>query len=151
MVEEVVIKVSTDTKGAKELNKELDKLSATDKKNAEQFKKSNQEYADAAKKRARIIAEEEANIKSLEKAKKKAYSPEDIKLYNEAIKQSKENISALKGETEKLSGKSTTLSKSLKKVGIAIVAAFSVKKIIDFTKAVVNRECRNDSNTHLLE
>lgn len=136
-VEEVVIKITKDTKGIEDTVKQLERLKEVDKKNAEQFRASNEEFKEAAAKRARIIAEEEANIKELEKAKKKAHSPEDIKLYDDAIKQSKENISTLRGETERLGKENDKLTGALKKVGAAILAAFAVSKIKDFAKDVI--------------
>lgn len=139
-VEEVVIKVRPDAgndAAVKHTVDNINKITEAEKKAAEQFKKDNDEYIEAAKKRQRIIAEEEANIKSLEAAKKKAHSPEDIRLYDDAIKQSKENISTLKGVTEKLGKENDKLTGALKKVGAAILAAFAVSKIKDFAKDVI--------------
>jgi hypothetical protein len=139
-VEKVVIKVEADPGNKAAVKSTVDglkEIGAVEQKNAETFKKTNAEYIDAAAKRKRIIAEEEANIKELEKAKKKAFSPEDIKLYNDSIKQSKENISLLKGETDKLEGSNNMLAKGFKMVGAAVIAAFSVSAIKDFAKAVI--------------
>jgi|GEM_PF-4155943 len=145
MVEEVVIKITKDTKGVEDTVKLLEKIGEVDKKNSEQFKKSNDEYIEAAKKRERIIAEEEANIKSLEKAKKKAFSPEDIKLYDDAIKQSKENIRLLKGESEKLEKSNDMLAKGFKRLGAVIIAAFSIHAIKEFAKnAIESSQVTND-------
>lgn len=86
---------------AKDLQPTIDKLAevgAVDKKNAEQFRQSNAEFEQAAKKRARLLQEEMEDLEELQRMKRAAFSPEDIKAYERSIKDSQERIRLLSSE-----------------------------------------------------
>lgn len=116
---------------------ELEQLGKVDKANADQFKKTNADNVSASQKRLDLIKQETLLISDLEKAKKKAFDPDAIRAYNDDIKRAKDNISTLKGETDKLDKSSGNFLSTLKGVGAAIGIAFGTQQLISFGKEAV--------------
>lgn len=123
---------------------ELEQLGKVDKKNADQFKKSNEEALSASKKRQEAIKQETALIADLEKAKKKAFDPDSIRAYNDDIKKAKDNISVLKGETDKLNTSSGNFLGTLKNVGASLGIVFGTQQLISFGKEAVSLAAKGE-------
>lgn len=134
--DDILIRFKADTG---QLKAEFDELQATLRKTAEQEKKSgdqskvtSKEVAEAAKRRNTLLLAEINVLKQLEQQSKKAFTPGQIKEFNDRIAQSQKNISLLKGEQDKLSGGNNLLGQSFVKLGGLITAAFSVTQLIAF-------------------
>lgn len=131
------VKIEFVSTGAKSVVDDLTEIGKVEKKNADQFKKTNEENLSASKKRQDAIAKETALIQDLEKAKKKAFDPDSIRAYNDDIKRAKDNISVLKGETDKLDKSSGNFLGTLKNVGASLGIVFGTQQIIAFGKEAV--------------
>lgn len=134
--DDILIRFKADTG---QLKAEFDELQATLRKTAEQEKKSgdqskvtSKEIAEAAKRRNTLLLAEINVLKQLEQQSKKAFTPGQIKEFNDRIAQSQKNISLLKGEQDKLSGGNNLLGQSFAKLGGLITAAFSVTQLLAF-------------------
>lgn len=140
-VDKIIIEVSGNTQGVKPVIDDLEKLGAVDKKNAEQFRKTNEEFKRAAAERKKRIDEETQDLAELQQAKKKAFSVEDIKQYNDRITETKNRISTLKGETGKMAG---FLKGQFAALGGAIVGAFAVNQLVSFGKEAVTLAAKGE-------
>lgn len=134
-IDKIIIEVTGNAQGVKPVIDDLEKLGAVDKKNAEQFRKTNDEFKRAAAERKKRIDEETQDLAELQIAKKKAFSVEDIKQYNDRITETKNRISTLKGETGKMAG---FLKGQFAALGGAIAGAFAVTQLVAFGKEAVN-------------
>ncbi len=137
MADKVKIDFVSDKSGIKSAIDDLTTLGKVEKKNADQFKKSNEDNLSASKKRQDAITKETLLMQDLEKAKKKAFDPDSIRAYNDDIKKAKDNIAVLKGETDKLDKSSGNFLSTLKNVGASLGIVFGTQQLISFgTEAV---------------
>lgn len=131
--DDILIRFKADTG---QLKAEFDGIAANLRKVAEEEKKADtqskvtsKEISEAAKRRNTLLAAEINVLKQLEQQSKKAFTPGQIKEFNDRISQSQKNISLLKGEGDKLAGSNSLLGQSFAKLGGLIVTAFSVQQI----------------------
>lgn len=93
---------------------------------------------DAARKREKLYKEEQQDLKELEKRRKSAYSPEEIAAYNKRISETQNRMKLLRGEQDKANKSSSILKRTFAAIGTTIAAAFTVDRIISFTRQSVN-------------
>lgn len=105
----------------------------------------------AANSRKKLLEEETKNLKPLESGLKTAFNVPQIKVFNEQIAKSKENIALLKGETEKTGNIFSGLKDQLAGVGAGIAAAFSIGAIISFGKQSIQAFLEAEKSAKLLE
>jgi len=86
----------------------------------------------AANSRKKLLEEEKATLKQLEAGLKTAFNIPQIRVFNEQIAQSKANISLLKGEASAVGQVTSGLKEQFLQLGAGILAAFSVRAIINF-------------------
>ena len=126
-LDKIVIKITGDTK---EVTKTIDKLKEigrVDRDNALIF-------AAASKKRQFLI---DANIKRLAKLKlrrKEAFSPVEIRVFDDLIKRTSRDIETLGGKVKKLGKQTSILDTTFGKLGAVVLGAFAVNSILNFGK-----------------
>jgi len=127
VIDPIVIKITSDTKGVQKTIDLLEKSGDVEKKNVKIFE-------EAAKKRQFLL---DRNIKRLEKLKverQKAFNPKDIRRFDERIKKTTSDIELLGGKLKVVSAQSTKFGATLGKLGTILVGAFAVGAIVNFTK-----------------
>ena len=137
MNENVVITFEADTKGLDEVNKKLTDIGNTQKKNADQFKKTQKEEADAYLKANGLIGTLEKNIKSLYEDRQKAFDQKAIKDFNVQIAEQERALRKLKDTGTETKKGFESFGSSLKDLAVAFGLAFSIEKVIEFCKASV--------------
>lgn len=138
-VQDIIIRYQSEVDQAiADLNKladAQDDIVKGEKEQEKQAQKTEVSQREAAKLRIANIKKEEAELRKLEAAKKKAFTVADISAYNSKIAETQKRISVLKNET-------TSFATSAKNIftGVAggLAAAFSAQAIIDFTQASIN-------------
>lgn len=86
----------------------------------------------SAQKRAKLIKQEEQDLKELRKRRKDAVNVKEIEGYNKRVAETEKRINTLKGKTKDLGKENSKLGASFKKVGTFIVAAFAADRLIAF-------------------
>lgn len=132
MLESIRIEVSGNAEALQPTVDKLKEIGAVDKKNADQFKKNNEEFQLAAKKREEALQHEIKNLEALKRARDKAYTPENIAGFNKSIAQSQERIKLLGAETAGAANKMTALGAAAAGTGEAI------KKTYGFARLMAN-------------
>lgn len=131
-MEEIRISIVGDAKALQPTVDKLTEIGAVDKKNAEQFKHSNAEFEVAAKKREKLLKEEIEDLEELKRAKRAAFSPEEIKQYEQSIKNSQERVRLLSADMGQA-------NKSMQQVVVQTNAfGESVKKSYGFLRIAAN-------------
>lgn len=131
-MEEIRISIVGDAKALQPTVDKLTEIGAVDKKNAEQFKHSNAEFEAAAKKREKLLKEEIEDLEELKRAKRAAFSPEEIKQYEQSIKNSQERVRLLSADMGQA-------NKSMQQVVVQTNAfGESVKKSYGFLRIAAN-------------
>ncbi len=123
----IVIKITSDAREVKKTTDILTEQGRIEKDNVLIF-------AAAAKKREFLI---DRNIKRLEKLKqqrKEAFSPQEIRVFDDLIKRTGKDIEILGGKVEQVEKKSSFLNTTLGKLGAVLLGAFAVRGIINFTE-----------------
>ncbi len=129
-MDSIRIEISGNAEALQPTINKLEELGAVDKKNAEQFKKTNAEYALGLSKRQEAIKAELIQLEQLKKARDKAFNPENIQGYNKSIAISEAKIRALSDEMNRLAGGTKRVSENLKQVqGNAIASSRGVSLI----------------------
>ena len=121
-----------------ELTEDQKKLEDADRKRGAARKKTDADEMSSSKKRQYLIDAEIERIKKLEKQRAAAYSPKNIQVYNERIRDAQNNLKLLKGEYDQVIKKTNDFGGILKKVGAIAGIAFGVQQIISFGKAAIH-------------
>lgn len=137
MTENVVIKFEADTSGLDATKKKLDELNATQKKGADQFKKSQEEEAKALIKTNGALNVLEANLKSLYADRQKAFDAKSIREFNIQIAEGERAIQKLKSAGTEAKKGFEGFGSSLKDLAVAFGLAFSIEKVVEFGKASI--------------
>lgn len=119
-----------------------------EKEQAKQSEKTAKTDQEVSKLRLANIKKEEAELKQLQAAKKKAFTVSEISDYNTKIAESQKRIAVLKNETS-----SFGLSAKNIFAGVAggLAAAFSTEAIINFTQASVEAFLEAEKNAQRLK
>ncbi len=99
-MERIIVEVGGDPSKLDSTINKLEQIGDVDQKNADQFKKNNTEYIEAAKKREFLLEREVAHLKSLRDSKSKAFDPGEIASFNAAIKNSEQRMNELNSATQ---------------------------------------------------
>ena len=120
-----------------ELTADQKKLEDAERKRGASEKKISADEAESTKKRQFMIDAEIERIKKLEKQRAAAYSPKNIQVYNELIRDAQNNLKLLKGEYDHVIKKTNDFGSILKKVGAIAGISFGVHQIISFGKEAI--------------
>lgn len=131
-MEEIRIQITGDAKALQPTVDKLAEIGAVDKRNAEQFKHSNAEFQAAAKKREKLLQEEIEDLEELKRAKRAAFSPEEIKQFERSIADSQTRIKLLSSDMGSANKNMTQVVKSTNAFGE------SVKKSYGFLRIAAN-------------
>lgn len=134
MAREVIIKIIGDDKELKPTLKTLEEIGEVDEKNSKQFVENNKKVLTAQQKRNKLLKEEQEDLKELKKRRDDAFSVKNIKAFNKSIKESEDRIKTLGGQVKKQEGGMSKLNKTIKRVGITLIAAFSIQALLRFGK-----------------
>jgi len=119
-----------------------------EKEQEKQAQKTEVSQRDAAKLRIANIKKEEAELRKLEAAKKKAFTVADISAYNSKIAETQKRISVLKNETSSFASSAKNIF-----AGVAggLAAAFSAQAVINFTQQSVQAFLEAEKNAQRLK
>lgn len=126
-VEGVKAQLDTYVKGLEQVQKEEKDTQKTTQETA----KTSEE---ALKKRNNLVKQELVELKKLQDARKRAFTPESIDQFNRKIGESKTRLASLRGEAN---GLSTSIKSSLAGIGAGFAAAFSIQAVTAFAKQAV--------------
>ncbi len=141
-IEKIVVQYEVETDKAKA---EFNDLANTIVRGEQKIKESSKDTTEAivknqqtaAQKRERFIKEEIQDLNELRQRRKQAYTVKEIDAYNKRIAETKKRVDTLKTASGKLKKETSLLSGVFKQVGVAIAAAFTVDRVINFTKESV--------------
>ena len=151
-VQDIIVRYQSEVDQAlADLNKLVeaqDDIIKGEKEQAKQSEKTAKTDQEASKLRLANIKKEEAELKQLQAAKKKAFTVSEISAYNTKIAESQKRIAVLKNETS-----SFGLSAKNIFAGVAggLAAAFSTQAIINFTQASVEAFLEAEKNAQRLK
>ena len=151
-VQDIIVRYQSEVDQAlADLNKLVDAqddIIKGEKEQAKQSEKTAKTDQEASKLRLANIKKEEAELKQLQAAKKKAFTVSEISAYNTKIAESQKRIAVLKNETS-----SFGLSAKNIFAGVAggLAAAFSTQAIINFTQASVEAFLEAEKNAQRLK
>ena len=151
-VQDIIVRYQSEVDQAlADLNKLVDAqddIIKGEKEQAKQSEKTAKTDQEASKLRLANIKKEEAELKQLQAAKKKAFTVSEISAYNTKIAESQKRIAVLKNETS-----SFGLSAKNIFAGVAggLAAAFSTQAIIIFTQASVEAFLEAEKNAQRLK
>lgn len=151
-VQDIIVRYQSEVDQAlADLNKLVDAqddIIKGEKEQAKQSEKTAKTDQEASKLRLANIKKEEAELKQLQAAKKKAFTVSEISAYNKKIAESQNRIAVLKNETS-----SFGLSAKNIFAGVAggLAAAFSTQAIINFTQASVEAFLEAEKNAQRLK
>jgi len=125
-----------------------DEIIQGEKDQEKQAQKTEVSQRDAAKLRIANIKKEEAELRKLEAAKKKAFTVGDISAYNSKIAETQKRISVLKNETSSFASSAKNIF-----AGVAggLAAAFSAQAVINFTQQSVQAFLEAEKNAQRLK
>lgn len=150
-VQEIIVKyVNEVDEAVAQLNKyakEQDTVIDNEKEQAQAAKKADVTLKQASEQRLANLKKEEAELKRLTAARKKAFTVEDISRYNNQISETQSRIATLRGETSAF-GK--TASNIFAGIGAGIVAAFSVQAIQAFASQSIDAFLEAEANAQRL-
>lgn len=119
-----------------------------EKEQAKQSEKTAKTDQEVSKLRLANIKKEEAELKQLQAAKKKAFTVSEISAYNTKIAESQKRIAVLKNETSSFGLSAKNIFEG---VAGGLAAAFSTQAIINFTQASVEAFLEAEKNAQRLK
>ena len=125
--------VQTD-KARKELNRYENDLLQADKATQNSANKTQRTLETASQKRLKLLNEEKQDLAELTARRKQAYSIKEIREYNKRISETKDRINTLESAEGKLQKRTDLLGQTFKRVAVGIAAAFTVDRVVNFTK-----------------
>jgi len=114
--------------------KDLNKFNREQQKIDNQSKKNQKTFETTAQKREFLIQQEIKRTEKLKQARDKSFSPKEIGVFNERLKDSQNNLKLLRGETEKVGKSQSGFNKLLLRGAGLLAGAFAVQRIIAFGK-----------------
>lgn len=141
-VEKLIIEVSGDDRKLDPLLNKLEKAGDITRDNARDFKKTSDEFIAGSKKRDQALKEEIEDLEELERRKKRAFNPKDVREYTARIEESKRKIKDLGGEVKKQQQNFSKTDKILGKLGTTIAGVFAVERLISFGVEAVKISAR---------
>ena len=151
-VQDIIVRYQSEVDQAlADLNKLVDAqddIIKGEKEQAKQSEKTAKTDQEASKLRLANIKKEEAELKQLQAAKKKAFTVSEISAYNTKIAESQKRIAVLKNETSSFGLPAKNIF-----AGVAggLAAAFSTQAIINFTQASVEAFLEAEKNAQRLK
>lgn len=151
-VQDIIVRYQSEVDQAvADLNKladAQDDIIKGEKDQEKQAQKTEVSQREASKLRIANLKKEEAELRKLEAAKKKAFTVADISAYNSKIAETQKRISVLKNETSSFA---TSAKNIFTGVAGGLAAAFSAQAIIDFTQASINAFLEAEKNAQRLK
>ncbi len=151
-VQDIIVRYQSEVDQAlADLNKLVDAqddIIKGEKEQAKQSEKTAKTDQEASKLRLANIKKEEAELKQLQAAKKKAFTVSEISAYNTKIAESQKRIAVLKNETSSFGLSAKNIFEG---VAGGLAAAFSTQAIINFTQASVEAFLEAEKNAQRLK
>lgn len=150
-VQEIIVKyVNEVDEAVAELNKYAkaqDQVIDGEKEQAQSAKKADVTLKQASEQRLANLKKEEAELKRLVIARKKAFTVEDISRYNKQIAETQNRISVLKNETSSFGKTATNIFAG---IGAGIAAGFTVQAIQQFASQSIDAFLEAEANAERL-
>lgn len=134
-LQKIVIKVGGETDLDTTI-KSLENLGKTDKKNAQQFKKTQDEFVIAANKRKELLEAEQKELEKTKERLKKAFTLEDINAFNAVIKDSEAKIKSLQGPIEKTENHTKNLGNALRNLSSALPGGQLISQFTNLSTSI---------------
>lgn len=151
-VQDIIVRYQSEVDQAvADLNKladAQDDIIKGEKDQEKQAQKTEVSQREASKLRIANLKKEEAELRKLKAAKKKAFTVADISAYNSKIAETQKRISVLKNETSSFA---TSAKNVFAGVAGGLAAAFSAQAIINFTQQSIDAFLEAEKNAQRLK
>lgn len=150
-IDKIIIEVTGNTQGVKPVIDDLERLGLVDKKNAEQFRKSNAQFTADSQKKIDKILQLQKSIDQIGYALSKAQNPAQVKALNVALAEQNKRLIEATNSAKKLETTTNSLGKAgsfikgqFATLGATIAGAFAVTQLVAFGKEAVTLAAKGE-------